>query len=565
MEIKTVIIIIISVKLKGILVFLSYYLAIHKSNNSFQTMRINNYFLKIFIFLIIILNSCIEKVEDTFFLDKKISASEKIKWIFKDENIHLLKLEENAISSLKRLYKKKKFKPFWSNDSILTKKGSFILNELRKPLAFGLPNSRIILNNHKSNNFIVNEILVTNSILTLSQDLSFGCFDTFTKSLKPYSYPTDFNMIYRLESIKSNFNSLPKTIISFGPSDSSYQKLALALYAFVSTKNFNDAGDKVMNFKKDSRNSLNFAKKSLLKKGFLEENNVDSLSFDAALKAFQHENGLKEDAVIGDYTYDALNETNLQKCQRLCLVLEKLRWQNIKEKRFIIVNIPEYKLRFFADDTLKSINRVIVGKFDTKTPEFCAQLRAIVAYPYWNVPFSIASKEILPAAKRNPSYFATNHMKIYKNGEELDPVTINWKAIRVNTFPYKVIQQNGSHNSLGIIKFEFSNPYSIYLHDTPNKGLFNTVVRSYSHGCIRCENPVDLAKIILLKDENITIPDTLDSILFRNNHHKINLKKNIPIYIVYQSVVINEEQKLIFLRDIYRRDERLAKMMFKDN
>ncbi|MES2589502.1 MAG: L,D-transpeptidase family protein [Bacteroidota bacterium] len=525
-------------------------------------MRINISFLQVFLLLIILISSCQEEKKEVFYLDKKIKASEKIKWLLKDENNHLLNLDEKAVLSLRKLYKKRKHKSLWVNDSIFTNKGKFLLNELKNPLAFGIPNSRLNINSLKHKNLIIKEILITNSILTLSHDLKYGCFDSLTKKLKPVIYPNHFPQITRLEKIKKDFKRIPLEIISFGPQDTSYQKLSHALYRFVKTKKMNDANLKVPNFKKDSINSLNFAKKSLVQKSFLKNENCDSLTFDSALKAFQKENGLKEDAVIGDFTTEALNETNLEKCQRLALVLEKLRWQNINEKRFIVVNIPEYTLRYFSDDTLKSVNRIIVGKFDTKTPEFNAELRTIVAYPFWNVPFSITSKEILPDAKKNPNYFARNHMKIYKKNEEIDPLTVDWKAIRNKTFPYKVIQQTGSFNSLGIIKFEFNNPYGVYIHDTPNKNLFNTVIRSYSHGCMRCENPIDLAKIILLKDENKTIPDSLDSIMARRNHHKIQLKKRIQIYVVYQSVVMDSQNNLIFLRDIYRKDKRLAKYMF---
>eukprot|EP01041_Mallomonas_annulata_P041829 gene41829-65985_t len=164
---------------------------------------------------------------------------------------------------------------------------------------------------------------------------------------------------------------------------------------------------------------------------------------------------------------------------------------------------------------------------------------------------------MLPDARRNPKYFARNHMKLYKKDVEIDPLTVNWKAIRDKTFPYKVIQQPGAHNSLGIIKFDFNNKFGVYFHDTPQKGLFNTVIRSYSHGCMRCENPIDLAKIILLKDENKVIPDSLDSILSRQINHPIRLKKRIPIYVTYRSVIVDNDNRLIFLRDIYQRDKRL--------
>jgi murein L,D-transpeptidase YcbB/YkuD len=131
--------------------------------------------------------------------------------------------------------------------------------------------------------------------------------------------------------------------------------------------------------------------------------------------------------------------------------------------------------------------------------------------------------------------------------------------------PFTVIQQPGSHNSLGIIKFEFTNPYSVYVHDTPKKNLFNTVFRSYSHGCMRCENPVDLAKAMLYYDSipkkrNPFKPDTLDTLLSQVNHIRIKLLEPIPIYVVYETVVA-ERDSLIFHLDLYHREEELVKVL----
>jgi murein L,D-transpeptidase YcbB/YkuD len=153
-------------------------------------------------------------------------------------------------------------------------------------------------------------------------------------------------------------------------------------------------------------------------------------------------------------------------------------------------------------------------------------------------------------------------MKIYRRGEEIDPATVNWKKIRENTFPYAVKQDPGTHNSLGIIKFEFSNKFGVYVHDTPTKSLFNTTVRTYSHGCVRCENPVDLAKMVLMQDENTMIPDSLDSIMSRKVNFPIQLKKSFLIQFDYITVVPNNNGGLLFLKDVYFKDEKFLKWMF---
>jgi murein L,D-transpeptidase YcbB/YkuD len=187
-----------------------------------------------------------------------------------------------------------------------------------------------------------------------------------------------------------------------------------------------------------------------------------------------------------------------------------------------------------------------------------------VCHPYWKVPQSIANKEILPAQKSNKGYLTKNHYKIYKSkDQEVDPFSVNWKGR--SSMPYTVIQQPGSFNSLGIIKFEFNNSYSVYVHDTPNKNLFNTIFRSYSHGCMRCDKPVDLAKSILTFDSiprkaNPFRADTLDSLLSKPQNLPIPLLEPIPIYVVYETVVA-EKDSLIFHLDLYRREKELISIL----
>lgn len=517
----------------------------------------------LYLFVLFTFLSCSEKEPETAYLDRKLPASQKIAWILQEENKSLLGLPEESIAFLREFYRHRKHKSCWVTDSSFNQTGEYLDEILRKPLMLGVPEKRVSLSGKKSTHLIIKELQITNSLATLSRDLKYGILDSTRQKHKSFSYPETGYFKELIQFKPDSLEAIGRQIIAWGPGDTVYQKLALGLFDYVRNKPLQqDKNLKVPVFKKDSVQALNLAKKSLALKGYLDDNQKDSLSFVYALRSFQRDNGLKEDAVIGQTTVDALNETLSEKCRRAAMALEKLRWRTSRPKRYIEVNIPEYTLRFFADDTLKSINRIVVGKYDTQTPEFEAQLRTIIAYPYWSVPYSITSKEILPDAKRNPEYFARNNMKIYKKGEEIDALTVDWNKIPAKTFPYKVIQQPGSRNSLGIIKFDFSNKYGVYFHDTPQKSLFNTSLRSYSHGCMRCQNPVDLAKIILTKDKNRVIPDSLDSILSRQVNHPIHLRKRIPIYVVYRSVVSGPGHQLIFMRDIYERDKRLAKIMF---
>ena len=219
----------------------------------------------------------------------------------------------------------------------------------------------------------------------------------------------------------------------------------------------------------------------------------------------------------------------------------------------------------FVNDTLKSDHNIVVGKYANQTPELESKLRKIVVYPYWNVPYSISSKEILPALKRNSDYLAKHDYKLYKKGVEIDPTTVDWSKIRQNAFPYRVVQQPGPRNSLGIVKFDFYNEHSVYFHDTPSKRLFGADVRAYSHGCMRTQNPIDLARVVLNEDSipyrrNDVISDTLDSLLARANHIEIRLIDPVPIYVDYVSVA-RLQSKMVTYLDIYGRDEEYLKIL----
>src|SRR5690606_33717607 len=135
-------------------------------------------------------------------------------------------------------------------------------------------------------------------------------------------------------------------------------------------------------------------------------------------------------------------------------------------------------------------HRVVVGALETPTPEFHASMERMVTNPFWSVPFSIASTEILYAARKDTAYFSKKGYKVFKNGETVDPTTVNWSNVKESNFGgYRVRQDAGGGNSLGRIKFLFPNEHAVFIHDTPSKSLFSNDVRAYSHGCIRLHQP----------------------------------------------------------------------------
>lgn len=520
-------------------------------------MRFVNFFL-----LVVLLFSCQPQKKATInLLERKIPIEKKLELIFQAENQELLKLSEQDIRYLAALYAKRKYKPFWLKNKTLKPSAKVLIQEFSQLISFGLPQKRYQTLAGLEQHEVINEVLLSKNLLHISHDIKYGFFIDSLKKCRPLAYFQDHKILNQFSNYHIK-DSIHLKLIALGLRDTNYQKLAQHLYYFAKSNPLNDSSFHVPTLKKDSINSQLLTIKTLKMKQYLPSELVDSLTLINALKKFQKDHALEEDGKIGKQTVDALNETNLHKCQRASLVLEKLRWKMNDYKRLVLINIPEYVLRFYDYDTLRSVHNIIVGKEDKQTPELSSTIYRITALPYWSVPFSITSEEFLPILKSDPNYLIRNNMKLYKKETEIDPLSVDWRRIRKKTFPFKVIQQPGKDNSLGIIKFEFNNKYGVYVHDTPTKRLFKTKVRTYSHGCMRCQYPDSLGKLMLIADKNKVLPDSLDSILARREHRFIPLKKRIPIVIEYHTVIVNNENRLIFLRDIYKRDDNYLKEMF---
>jgi L,D-transpeptidase YcbB len=489
--------------------------------------------------------------------DNKVALSKRIKLSFKKSYLVELGFDETNARLVERFYRSRNYKPLWANDSMLTGKGATMEKILSRPECIGIPRNRWKTKAWKQRHLIAKELLLTAQFGIATNDLKTGILDTAAKSMRPMVWNAPAGWEKQLDTV-TNWGSW---FAGFGVSHPDYQRIAKGLFTYAFDRKFSSKTFSIPEIKKDSAACYNAAKGSLIDKGYMEKDVADSVFLDA-LEVFQVDNGLKPDAVIGNYTRKALEESAQMKVDRAVLSLERWRWRAAFPDRYVWINIPEYMLRLYYNDTLQSEHRVVVGKFDTKTPQLESSIRQIIAYPYWTVPFSITSKEFLPAAKSNPGYFARNHLKLFnRDGEEVDPFSVNWRSIPKNTFPYKVRQEPGTFNSLGIIKFEFSNPYGVYVHDTPSKGLFGTDIRSYSHGCIRCNLPDSLARFILRRDNQIMIPDSLDSMIYRKEHRTIQLRHPVAIKVDYITVTADRKNKLTFHPDIYGRDEVLLKMM----
>jgi L,D-transpeptidase YcbB len=246
---------------------------------------------------------------------------------------------------------------------------------------------------------------------------------------------------------------------------------------------------------------------------------------------------------------------NPQKREQLIRTLNALRWMDCLVKtqnRVIVVNIPSASLLMYDSGKIVFESKVIVGTPATRTPRFITELTDIMIYPFWNVPKSIATKELLPEIRKDISYLERNNFQVLdKKGKVLLPDTINWQSLSTNYFPYTIRQSTGCDNSLGLIKFNLKTPFNVYLHDTPYKALFESQRRFFSHGCIRVQKAKELARLIL-KEDSLAV-DTLDENASPLNYKPGTLRfaGTIAVIVLYNTAWFNASGTLKYHPDIY--------------
>lgn len=293
---------------------------------------------------------------------------------------------------------------------------------------------------------------------------------------------------------------------------------------------------------------------------------VNEQLFDQALadavKAFQTQHNLTADGVVGNATLNVLNIPLATRVQQLAINLERWRWlpRNLGE-RHIVANIPSFELYIVENhDEVVLEKKIMVGTKKHRTPVFTSTMRYIEFSPYWNVPFSIATKEILPILKRNPGYLAGENMDLFAGGRKVDPWSVNWNAVSPRTFKYYIRQNPDKNNALGRVKFLFPNKHNVYIHDTPSKHLFPKDVRAYSHGCLRLETPMELAEYLMHKDKGWSAQRT-NNLERTKKNKRIKLDEPFPVYVLYFTNWVTPNGEVQLLSDIYGRDKVIAKAM----
>jgi murein L,D-transpeptidase YcbB/YkuD len=277
-----------------------------------------------------------------------------------------------------------------------------------------------------------------------------------------------------------------------------------------------------------------------------------------ALQRFQRRHGLAADGLVSATTRAELNVPVERRVEQVELNLERWRWlPEDLGRRHIIVNIAAFALDVVDGDSVVLSMRVVVGRPYYRTPVLSDTMRYLVLNPYWHVPRNIAVTEVLPKVRRDPSYLARFKLRVFPSSSadarEIDPTTVDWSVITRARFPFRLRQDPGPLNALGRIKFMFLNKYNVYLHDTPARPLFEEAQRDFSHGCIRIQQPIELAVYLLRHDprwDREAVLTALDSAVDRT----VPLPEPMPIHLLYWTAWADRDGTIQFRRDIHGRD-----------
>ena len=528
--------------------------------------------LLIILFTISCKESSIKKQE----LEKK--GIPKIDKITIDSNqilkiIELLKTDSLSIFKIKNkdsiiaFYTLRKGKAAWE----LINNRVILYNEIKKSKNHGLTpldynesvlKTNISFDSLTNKNNALTDIIFTDSYLSYVHHLANGkinprvIYDDWKLDLNSFKFNSILNT--SLEN-----NSLVKSFDVFKPQSLIYKNLTkqLPILRVLIKK---DSSRTVLNYGTkikplNSNKRIINIRKRLYEIGFLKDTLfINSEILDSILqksiREFQSSKKLKTDAIIGDETIRALNETYQDKYNSILANLERFRWFPRKlGNEYIFVNIADYNLQHITKKDTTSYN-VIVGKSSRKTPIFTSQVKYFEFNPKWYIPPTIKKEDVIPAAKKNIDYLRDKNISVFYKGKKLILDSINWSSN--DPIKYNYVQSAGNSNALGRVKIIFPNEFSVYLHDTSSKHLFNKTYKARSSGCVRVQNVLSLAGDILVKTEK-EITDIIES----NKTKRIYVNNIINVHFLYWTITFNEKNNPIFINDVYQLDNELAKKL----
>jgi murein L,D-transpeptidase YcbB/YkuD len=412
------------------------------------------------------------------------------------------------------------------------------------------------------------EILFTDALVHIFQDIKQGRLqhDSLTWINLPAKRMEFFMPLIQTFIATADLKEIAADL---EPAHKGYQALKKALEPFVVSMNIKRF-TYIQYPYKDSILFITKFKQRMKEGGLIADASIslDSNGLASLVSKYQESKQLKVTGKISAGLVNLINNTDLEKFYRVAITLDKFKQiQDTFPNKYILVNLPAYQLRVWDNDTIALESKVIIGKTATPTPHITSAISNLVIYPTWTVPNSIIVAELLPGLKKNPGHLTKKGLGLYTyKGEPVNPDSIDWTKYSKN-IPYLVRQSSGDNNALGIIKFNFSNPYDVYLHDTNQRYLFKNKNRSISHGCVRVEEWQKLAFYIARNDsiynDNVKSynTDSLLQWLGEKTYRVVAIKKKLPLYILYFSVE-PVDGKLVFFEDVYGEDKAIREKYY---
>ncbi|MFN5475248.1 MAG: murein L,D-transpeptidase [Sphingobacteriales bacterium] len=408
------------------------------------------------------------------------------------------------------------------------------------------------------------EVLLSDAVVTMARHLKWGRLGRDSSTLRKDSvFAQSFYDGILTEMFQSGS---PRSVLEkLEPSHQGYQALKAAIPLFL------DSMDRtrytyVEHPFKDSLAYVKQLQARLFEESYITFNTrmPDTIELAAAVKRAQVARGLKVDGKAGPQLIGSLNNTGLEKFKRIAINLDRFKTQlpDSMPTNYIFVNLPSFKLQVVDSGEVVLESKVIVGQPRTRTPVLNSAVVNFITFPQWTVPYSIIFKEMLPKIQKDIKYLDKEKLMVVdKYDSVIDPATVDWKQLSKTNFPYLLRQRQGDDNSLGVIKFNFSNKFDVYMHDTNARGMFSRSSRALSHGCVRVQSWDTLARFLLARDTANVKVDTVKAWMARQEKHMVPLKKRVPVYLRYFTCEVGEDGRIRFFEDIYG-DDKLLRMKY---
>ena len=496
------------------------------------------------------------------------TSSHQLQQLLETKTEQLPELNETAVTAF---YQKRRYKPLWSDAGGQLNRAYDLLHviihaedEGLKPSDYRLEEIKKYWGSKQLSETLHLDLLLTAVLYRYSNHVYSGRFNPHELDVDWHIKNRPLNM-NKLFADVANKKSITLLLDQLPPQHSGYQSLKKELLRFRELEqqggweNFKSGPilepgmqhEQVLQLKKRLQITGD------LVDGCLRDIDIYNKKLTEAVKHYQLRHGLKADGKVGPQTRRSLNITVTEKIGKIRINMERWRW--LKRKlgdKYLVVNMTGFELYLMENGLTVMTMPVIIGKAYRSTPTFSGMVSTMEYNPYWTIPKNMALEDMVPRLINDPSFLEKRSIRLFRgwtNAQEIDPKTVNWRKIDKDKFPYWMRQDPGPKNALGRVKFLFSNPYEIYLHGTPDKHLFNRIVRTFSSGCIRVKDPVQLASY-LLNDGTMQMEENILANIHLGTNQKLNLPNAVPIYLIYWTAWADEDGNVNFRNDIYGRD-----------